>query len=189
MCHVLFTSLHTTTTCNGLFTIGKFSVSLVLHEFVTIMHIVFKKLISFPMGADTCITINRFKLWCGMLTIQGVVNGTHLFISKPSMPFLDDYYYFKSRGYSILALAMVDYKKRFTNICIGMPRTVNDSCSIRLHCTGEFNYMDCLTSLGDHVKMEFLHISLVIRDIPLSIKSWCHLKKMDTITFWNYSTT
>jgi hypothetical protein len=44
------------------------------------------------------------------------------------MPFLDDYYYFKSRGYYILAQVVVDYKKRFTNICIGMLGSVNDSC-------------------------------------------------------------
>jgi hypothetical protein len=34
--------------CNELFAIGKFTVSLVLHEFVVIMNIVFKKLISLP---------------------------------------------------------------------------------------------------------------------------------------------
>jgi hypothetical protein len=50
------------------------------------------------------------------------------FISKPSTSFPDDYYYFKFKGYSILAQAVVDYKKRFTNICIGMPGNVNDSC-------------------------------------------------------------
>ncbi len=44
------------------------------------------------------------------------------------MPFPNDYYYFKFKGYSILAQAMVDHKKRFINICIGMPRSVNDSC-------------------------------------------------------------
>jgi len=71
--------------------------------------------------------MNDFKLWYGLPNIQGAINGTHLFISKPSMPFLKDYYYLKYRGYSIVAQAMVDYKKMFTNICISMLGNVNVS--------------------------------------------------------------
>ncbi len=47
--------------CNELFAIRKFTVSLVLHEFVVVMNIVFKKLISLPMGVDMCTTKNRVK--------------------------------------------------------------------------------------------------------------------------------
>jgi hypothetical protein len=50
-----------------------------------------------------CIVINDFKLWCGLPNVQGVIDGTHLLISKPFMPFLEDYYYFKYGGYSIIA--------------------------------------------------------------------------------------
>jgi hypothetical protein len=39
------------------------------------------------MGAEMCLIMNDFKLWCGLPTIQGTIDGTQLFISKPSMPF------------------------------------------------------------------------------------------------------
>jgi hypothetical protein len=48
--------------CNELFAIRKFTISLVLHEFVVVMNIVFKKLISLLMGANAWPTMNHFKL-------------------------------------------------------------------------------------------------------------------------------
>ncbi len=77
--------------CNELFAIRKFTVSLVLHEFVVVMNIVFKKLISLLVGANAWPTMNHFKLWCGMFSVLGTINGTHFFISKPSMFFPNDY--------------------------------------------------------------------------------------------------
>jgi hypothetical protein len=89
--------------CIQLFAIEKFIVSLVLHEFVAIINIYFWKLISWLVGAYMCIVMNDFKLWCGLPSVQGAIDGIHLLISKPFMPFLEDYYYFKYGGYSIIA--------------------------------------------------------------------------------------
>ncbi len=89
--------------CSKLFAIGKSIVSLVLHEFVALVNTIFRKLISWPMGADMCIVINDFKLKCGLPSLQGVIDGIHLLIFKLFMPFLEDYYYFKYGGYSIVA--------------------------------------------------------------------------------------
>jgi len=86
-----------------LFAIGKSIVSLVLHEFVTVMNIVFWKLISWLVEANMCTVMNDFKLRCGLSSVQGAIHGTNLLISKPSMPFLEEYYYFKYGGYSIVA--------------------------------------------------------------------------------------
>lgn len=69
--------------CNELFTIGKSITSLVLHEFVDAVNVVFKKLISRLMGVEMCSVLNHFKIWCGLPNVQGVVDGTHLFILKP----------------------------------------------------------------------------------------------------------
>jgi hypothetical protein len=101
---------------------------LVLHKFVDVVNVVFNKLISLPMSAEMCSVLNDFKLWCGLPNVQGAVDGTHLFISKPFMPFLEYYYYFKFGGYSIVIKVVVDCKKRFTDICVGMLGSVNDSC-------------------------------------------------------------
>ncbi len=40
--------------CNESFIIGKSITSLVLHEFVDAVNVVFKKLISWPMGTEMC---------------------------------------------------------------------------------------------------------------------------------------
>ncbi len=86
-----------------LFAIGKSIVSLVLHEFVAVVNIVFWKLISWLVEANMCTIMNDFKLRCGLPSVQGAIDGTNLLISKPSMPFLEEYYYFKYGGYSIVA--------------------------------------------------------------------------------------
>jgi hypothetical protein len=43
--------------------------------------------------------------------MQGVIDGTHVHITKPKTPFDENYYYFKTRGYSIMAQAIMDIKK------------------------------------------------------------------------------
>jgi len=44
------------------------------------------------------------------------------------MPFSKDYYYLKYGEYSIVTQAILDYKKRFIDICIGMLGSVNVWC-------------------------------------------------------------
>jgi hypothetical protein len=78
-------------------------------------------------GVETCSIMNDFKLWYNLLNVQGPINGTHLFIYKPSMHFSKDYYYFKSRGYSIVAHVVMDCKNFFIAIYVGLPRSINDS--------------------------------------------------------------
>jgi hypothetical protein len=76
--------------------------------------------------------MNDFKLWCGLFNVQGAIDGTNLYISKPFMPFSKDYYYLKYGAYFVVAQAMVDYKKTFTDICVGMPRSVNVSHELHM---------------------------------------------------------
>jgi hypothetical protein len=71
--------------------------------------------------------MENFKQWCGLFNMQGVTFGTHVLIFKPSMPYLENYHYHKSKGYSMVAQAMVDSNKKCIDIFIGLPRNVNDS--------------------------------------------------------------
>jgi hypothetical protein len=34
-----------------------------------------------------------FKQWCDLLNMQGVIDGTHVLISKPFISYLENYYY------------------------------------------------------------------------------------------------
>jgi len=48
-------------------------------------------------------------------------------IGKPQCDFLQDDYCYKIDYYNIVAQAMVDCNKRFTNVFGGLPWSVNDS--------------------------------------------------------------
>jgi hypothetical protein len=50
--------------------IGKFTISLVPHEFVDAVNVVFRKLISWLVGVEMCSIMNDFKLWCSCLTYK-----------------------------------------------------------------------------------------------------------------------
>jgi hypothetical protein len=54
----------------------------------------------------------KLKNCCGMLVVHGVINDTHIHIAKVKSPFQEDYYYFKTSGYSMVAQMMVDIRKR-----------------------------------------------------------------------------
>ncbi len=116
---------------NKLFAIGKFTISLVPSEFVDAVNVVFRKLISWPVGVEMYSIMNDFKLWCSLFNIQGPIDGILLFIYKPSMHFSKDYYYFKFGGYSIVTHVVVDCNKNCIAIYVGLPRIINDSRMLR----------------------------------------------------------
>jgi hypothetical protein len=51
------------------------------------------------------------KTWCGLPFILGAIGGTHVSISKPLRPFVEDYYYHKIGGHNIVVQAIINYKK------------------------------------------------------------------------------
>jgi hypothetical protein len=92
-----------------------------------VVNFVFRRLIFWLEGPEMQKVMEDFKQWRGLFNMQGVTNGTHVLISKPSIPYPEDYYYHKSKGHSMVAQAMVDSNKKFIDIFIGSPRNVNDS--------------------------------------------------------------
>jgi hypothetical protein len=50
--------------------------------------------------------MEEFKQWCGLPSIQGVIDGTHISISKP-IYFPKDYFYHKIEGYSIILMLLI----------------------------------------------------------------------------------
>lgn len=63
--------------------------------------------------------------------MQGVINETHIAISKPLGPFPEDYYYHKIGGYSMIAQAIFDCNKHFIDLFVGLPGSVNDSMVLK----------------------------------------------------------
>jgi hypothetical protein len=71
-------------------------------------------------------TQREFQQLCGLPTIVGAIDGTHINISKPTYG-AQDYYYFKSGGYTLHCQAVVASNKQFLYLCIGMPGSTNDA--------------------------------------------------------------
>ncbi len=69
--------------CNELFAIGKLIVSLVLHEFVEVANIKFKKLILWPVGAKMNVVMERFGHLCGLSSVHIAIDGTRIQNLKP----------------------------------------------------------------------------------------------------------
>jgi hypothetical protein len=63
--------------------------------------------------------------------MQGVINGTHVCISKPKISFAKKYNYFKTSRYSIMTQIVVNSKKKFVDVYIGFLGFVTDSCVLQ----------------------------------------------------------
>ena len=66
--------------------------------------------IKWPTRERLVETQNDFLRLCGLPTVVGAIDGTHVSISKPRFGAID-YYYFKSGGYTLNCQVVVDSKK------------------------------------------------------------------------------
>ena len=65
-----------------------------------------------------------------MTGVVGAIDGTHFHIWKPTdLP--QDYFYFKSGGFTMQCQAIVDRNKKFIDISVGMPGSTNDARHLR----------------------------------------------------------
>lgn len=69
-----------------------------------------------------------FKDLLGLPRIQRTIDTTEIHIQKPkSNVIIANYYSLKSKGYSLQFQMIVDHKKRFIDIFVEMPRSMNDA--------------------------------------------------------------
>ncbi len=54
-----------------------------LHEFIMVMNVDFKRLICWPIGEKMHVVMEDFRHFCRVPNIQGAINDTHIKISKP----------------------------------------------------------------------------------------------------------
>jgi hypothetical protein len=60
----------------------------------------------------------------------GAIDGTHFSIAKPAH-FSEDFFYFKTNGYSLVCQAVVNKKKQFLDVFVGLPKSLNDARVLR----------------------------------------------------------
>ena len=116
--------------CSELFAVGQSIVSMYLRDVVYAINLEFRAEISFPRGQRLRNNMHAFHEFCGLLGVVGAIDGTHIHIRKPYVG-PEDYFYFKSLGYSIHMQAIVDRSKRFVDLSVGMPGSTHDSRVLR----------------------------------------------------------
>jgi hypothetical protein len=122
---------------------------------VTIMNVIFSKLIPWLVGAKMQVVMHDFKWFCCLPNIQGAINGTHIAKFKTLTPYPKDYFYHKTRGYSIVMQAIVDCQKIIFDICVAFLGSVNDS------------RMLCKSILYKHVQFQSMfNVSKRVKGIP-----------------------
>jgi len=78
-------------------------------------------------GPIMILVMEEFIKWCGLPSVMGAIDGTHISIARPQGAHATYYYYHKIGGYSIVAQVVVDYNKRSIHVFVGLPCLVNDS--------------------------------------------------------------
>ncbi len=90
------------------------------------INVVFKRLKIWLVGDKMQVVMTKFKNWCGMLSVVGAIDGTHIAITKHFGAFAENYYY-QIKGYSIVARTVVDSQKTFTDVYVGLLNSMNDN--------------------------------------------------------------
>jgi hypothetical protein len=116
--------------CSKMFAIGQSTVSVCLRNVVHAVNLEFRSEISFPRGNRLSNVMQDFQEFCGLPAVGGAIDGTHIHIRKSYMA-PEDYFYFKSSGYTIQCQAVVDRWKRFLDLVAGMPGSTHDSRMLR----------------------------------------------------------
>jgi hypothetical protein len=116
--------------CLELFAMGKSTVSAILRDVVHAVTTEFRSEISFPRGPWFNTIMSEFHDFCGLLRVAGAIDGTHIHICKPFLG-LEDYFFFKTSGYSIQMQAVINRRKKFLDVAVGMHGSIHDSRMLR----------------------------------------------------------
>ncbi len=115
----------------------------------------------------------------------GAINGTFISIVEP-FSYLENYYYHKSSGYSVVAQTLLDCNKRFIDVFVGLLGSVNDSRVLnRFAHYRNAQYHGLFESNNASSQHCFTPYLLGDKGYPLLLGLWPSLRKKDNIKFWN----
>lgn len=116
--------------CSEFFAIGTSTVSGIIRDVVKAVNDELRHEIAWPTGNRLQMIIAQFREFSGLPGIVGAIDGTHFHIRKPNdSP--EDYFYFKSGGFTMQCQAVVDRSRKFIDISVGMPGSTNDARQLR----------------------------------------------------------
>lgn len=94
------------------------------------INVVLRHEIKWPIGQRSLEPQRAFKAMCGLPGVVGAIDETHVTISKLKVG-AEDYYHFKSGGYTVNCQAVVDSDKRFLDLYLGIPGSTHDMRVLR----------------------------------------------------------
>ena len=68
-----------------MFAVGQATVGRIIREVVYATNVVYKDVIHWPRNEEMHRVMLEFKRWCGMPSMHGTIDCTHISISKPSL--------------------------------------------------------------------------------------------------------
>jgi hypothetical protein len=107
------------------FAISESTVSKLLREVVYAINEQFKSKIQWPDREQALMNMAEFKEYCDLPGVVGAIDGTHFSISKLAH-FAEDFFYFKTNGYSLVCQVVVNKRKEFLDVFVGLPGSLND---------------------------------------------------------------
>jgi len=64
---------------------------------------------------------------CGLFSIHGAINCTHIHIQKPTCALVVYFYSYKLKAHNLQFQVVVDHDKHFCDVFVGLPNSMNDS--------------------------------------------------------------
>lgn len=116
--------------CSKFFAIGTSTTSGIIRDVVKAINDELRGEISWPSGNRLQMSMGQFREFSGLPGVVGAIDGTHFHIRKPNVS-PEDYFYFKSGGFTMQCQAVVDRSKKFIDISVGMPGSTNDVRQLR----------------------------------------------------------
>lgn len=111
--------------CEDSFDVGKSTVCEMLRDVVKAINVELRHKIEWPNGNHLLAVMEEFRTFCSLPGVVGAIDGTHFKIRKPPVS-PEDYYYFKSSGFTIQCQVVVDRHRRFLDVSFGMSGSTHD---------------------------------------------------------------
>ena len=105
--------------CLESFVVDVATICKMLKDVVRAINVEIQEQIHWPIGNQLLNVMTGFQQYSSLLTVAKAIVNTHFQICKPSLNF-EDYLHFKSFKYIIQCQVVVDVKRRFLDIAIGM---------------------------------------------------------------------
>ncbi len=119
-------------TCGRLvFGVGRSTACKTFHQIVYAINDHMKDMLAWPT-LDQAKLIKAAFSQKGFPNCMGAIDGTHFKVSKPNVPYYEDYYCLRKSSCTVQMQAVCDHRGSFMDVVIGRPGSMHDARVLRL---------------------------------------------------------